>query len=210
MIHSGAPAQGSGDGSRSAPLSYERSDLSLSPDMWGQWKYAGQYYFIYILRTIYSICLYLVIVKYRVFLDFIDVYFTLKSLYIVSLGGRLIWGHNFLNKDSAEKYYNDEKILLAGLLYAFTRGVNEVENIGGNIELVKKGDTYFFFAFGKNIFGILFSTQNHIILKNKLDLFIQEVENIDNGNKFENWDGEVTAFLLPDNELISLLDKIFR
>lgn len=125
-------------------------------------------------------------------LDDISTYFCVKSIYIIrKMGGQLLFGYDFQKEE--KKIHNPENLLLAGFIFAISRGLEISLRLSGDLELIQVEDNNLVFGSGKFVAGLVFATENLPTTKLKLLLTLQKFEKY-----FEpilqKWTGDLSHF----------------
>ncbi|MFX0132681.1 MAG: hypothetical protein ACFFDN_03445 [Candidatus Hodarchaeota archaeon] len=164
--------------------------------------------FNFSMRISYIVGLFILVFKYPTFLEFVGVFFDVKSLYLISKKGETIYGYDFESMEP-ELPSTLSDLILGGFVYAISGGLKHIIKFTGDIETIKMRNVTILFIHGKEIFAILFSTEYTPILRKKLNDFVNKVE-----TKYEtilkNWKGDLTIFRKPKNNLEELVWEIFR
>jgi len=193
-------------------LAFSEIITSHSFYMFGNGIYS--HIFNYSLRLAYSLCLLVIISKYRYFLDLIETYFDLRAIYVISKGGITMFEYKFehigrkppINKKLIKL---SEMVVLGGFVYVIAKGFEQMMNIAGEIRSLQIGDMTIYFAFGESIFSILFTTQENNLLRDKLQEYVEKIEEYNNGT-LKNWNRAITEYIKPDNIMKRLVNQIFR
>lgn len=156
----------------------------------------------------YTFGLFILLFKYPDFLEFIGVYFDIKSIYLINNKGDTIYRFDFQSIDH-DLPPNSRDLVLGGFIYAISRGLKHIVDVPGELETLKIGNVTIFLTHGKYIFGTLFATENTPILIQKLVAFVKNVE-----NKYrtilENEESPILKFKDLEKDLNILVSEIFR
>ncbi len=122
----------------------------------------------------------------------------IQYLYVLMPNGVCVFDYNFRHKIMDEN-------LISGTLVAITEIIQEVTKSKTKLKTIQQEEAIFLLEYGKNVMVALLTTENLSVLRNKLEIFLEEFETffID---IFPVWKGDTTVFL-PANVLV---ERIFK
>ncbi|NVM01775.1 MAG: hypothetical protein HWN67_05545 [Candidatus Helarchaeota archaeon] len=144
--------------------------------------------------------------KYPNFLENISAYFCVKSIYLVSVKGVIIYDFDF-QKESYKDPFTTKELLTGGFLFILTRGIETILDLKGRIKTMNFGDINIIFKYSKYVFGLLIVTEYTPINIEKLSKFIEKFET-QYEKELENWSGEL--FIFDYQKLRNWTNEIFR
>ncbi|NHI94214.1 MAG: hypothetical protein EAX96_17110 [Candidatus Lokiarchaeota archaeon] len=138
------------------------------------------------------------LIKYPDFLESIGSYFSIKSIFIISNSGQLLYEHNF---ESCMSYdaLSSENSLIGGFIFAISEGMKELLRLEGGEEIhsFSSKNRSVLIRHGRYSFGVLIVTEDSKLFHEKLISFITEFEK-SKSSVLANWTGEITNFLSED------------
>ncbi|NVM00949.1 MAG: hypothetical protein HWN67_01315 [Candidatus Helarchaeota archaeon] len=161
------------------------------------------------LKLIYTISIFILLFKFGNFIEFIGVYFDIKTIYLINNKGMTIYTYNF-QYGGKDLITSSRDLVLGGFMYAISRGLKHIIEATGELETIKIGNKSVIFTQGNYLFGALFATESTPILKDKLVLFVKNVED-KYKTIFEQEKGEYLIIMKsPEHNLDEIVWEIFR
>ncbi|MFX1449280.1 MAG: hypothetical protein ACFFCM_00475 [Promethearchaeota archaeon] len=160
------------------------------------------------LKSGYFIGLFILIFKFPDFIEFIGVYFDLKSIYLITKNGETVYRFDFqiIDKNLSS---TARDLVLGGFIYAISGGLKHVIDVTGELETIKIGNITIIFKFGEKLFGTLITADNTPILEDKLSKFVKEVET-EFKEVIDHWVGDISLFKDDEKTIDTIIMEIFR
>jgi hypothetical protein len=118
------------------------------------------------------------IFRYPNFAEDLGIYYSVKSLYIITKTGRTLFNYNFKKSETQDEdlVYSDE-FMIGGFISSLGNGLKKAIQLEGEPSLIDLGDYKLLFKYGEIVIGVLLiTTAVNEKLKSILDRFISKFE----------------------------------
>ncbi|MBD3230966.1 MAG: hypothetical protein GF329_22495 [Candidatus Lokiarchaeota archaeon] len=144
---------------------------------------------------------------YPDFAESLGIYFSVKSIYLITKSGRTIFSHNFKNNSDNNNLINSDEFMIGGFISAMSSGLEKAIKLKGKINKLSIGNIKLLFNDGENIIGVLIVNEANERLLHTLMDFVNQFEKLyDN----ESSDDNLGSFISNNRDKIeSVIENLF-